>query len=572
MSRVQVSDLEVEAGTRVVFSNTYVTASAQHVVENMQEAHESTDSTSSNFDWSRTVHTIEDECAETLGVDAINNITNLSLEDNSSREETLLDSGENEVGGEEGQAPSIGPLAVDECFSVNTDGAVPTISELTQDHLDDVIQPEGESEVFEDARDKVSPCSDNSEVDEDWRNKDKHIFVLSEAGKPIYTLHGDEELIISLFGVMQALVSYVADSGDSIRSIRTSDTTIVFLNKPSLILVAVSRKGLSTQQLTVQLTYIYNQILSVLTLTQLTRIFEQRRNYDLRKMLSGSERLMNHLSSSMDTDPSFFLSSVRCLALVPAVRDVVSESIIRYCGKMKNVVFGVVVADNQLVTLVRMKKYFIHSADLHLLFNLINATESFKNSESWTPICLPKFDASGFLHAHVSYISDKVCLVLITIDRNAFFELSEARGKIKARIEKHNAMSAIITALETSPFNCTSIDLPELRYFLYKSKTSAQYTAPVPAACYHAQVEMKRLFSIFLSIQNRFQIATRPVKLCYRATAHEIVLAWCTQSFELYTVFSPTLTKLAVLTAVNKLLRWVKREEERLFILTAPTF
>ena len=74
----------------------------------------------------------------------------------------------------------------------------------------------------------------------------------------------------------------MADSGDSIRSIRTADTTIVFLNKPSLILVGVSRRGLSASQLTVQLTYIYNQILSVLTLTQLNRIFEARRNYDLR--------------------------------------------------------------------------------------------------------------------------------------------------------------------------------------------------------------------------------------------------------------------------------------------------
>lgn len=334
----------------------------------------------------------------------------------------------------------------------------------------------------------------------------------------------------------------------------------------------MSRTGLSAQQLTVQLTYMYNQILSVLTLTQLTRIFEQRRNYDLRRMISGSERLMHHLSASMDTDPSFFLSSVRCLELAPAVRDVVSESLIRYCGKMKNVVFGIVVAANQLITLVRMKKYCIHPADLHLLFNLINATESFKDSESWTPICLPKFDSSGFLHSHVSYISQDVCLMLITVDRNAFFELSAARGKIQERLEKHNVMTAISDALISSKYNCVVIELPEIRHFLYKSRTSAQYTEPVPAACYRAPEEMKRLFSIFLSIQNRFHTASRPVKLCYRATALELVLGWSTQAFELYAVFSPTYSKLSVLTAVNKLLRWVKKEEEKLFILTAPTF
>ena len=40
-----------------------------------------------------------------------------------------------------------------------------------------------------------------------------------------------------------------------------------------------------------------------------------------------------------------------------------------------------------------MKKYFIHPADLHLIFSLINSTESFKVSEAWIPMCLPKFDS-----------------------------------------------------------------------------------------------------------------------------------------------------------------------------------
>ena len=37
----------------------------------------------------------------------------------------------------------------------------------------------------------------------------------------------------------------------------------------------------------VQLTNVYNQILSVLTLRQLERIMNQRGNYDLRRLLGG---------------------------------------------------------------------------------------------------------------------------------------------------------------------------------------------------------------------------------------------------------------------------------------------
>ena len=74
-------------------------------------------------------------------------------------------------------------------------------------------------------------------------------------------------------------------------------------------------------------------------------------------------------------------------------RNNISTSISHAVARVRNTVFAILMARNQLITLVRMKKYFIHPADLHLIFNLVNSTESFKHSETWIPICLPKFDS-----------------------------------------------------------------------------------------------------------------------------------------------------------------------------------
>lgn len=60
---------------------------------------------------------------------------------------------------------------------------------------------------------------------------------------------------------------------------------------------------------------------------------------------------------------------------------------------LQNLVFAILIADNQLVTMVRMKKYSLQASDIHLIFNLVSASESFKAAESWTPICLPNFDS-----------------------------------------------------------------------------------------------------------------------------------------------------------------------------------
>ena len=52
---------------------------------------------------------------------------------------------------------------------------------------------------------------------ETWRSKRKHVFALSVAGKPIYTRYGNEDELVTLFGVMQALVSFIKDDDDSLR-------------------------------------------------------------------------------------------------------------------------------------------------------------------------------------------------------------------------------------------------------------------------------------------------------------------------------------------------------------------
>lgn len=45
-----------------------------------------------------------------------------------------------------------------------------------------------------------------------------------------------------------------------------------------------------------------------------------------------------------------------------------------------------------------------------------------------------------------------------------------------------------------------------------------------------------------------------------------------TAGFELYITFDALVTKQNSVNSVNKILRWMKKEEDRLFILSTPTF
>ncbi|XP_073820743.1 vacuolar fusion protein MON1 homolog [Musca autumnalis] len=420
--------------------------------------------------------------------------------------------------------------------------------------------------------------------DPTWKGQKKHIFILSEAGKPIYSLHGNEDKLAILFGIIQALVSFVENSQDAITSIKAKDVQFVFMVKSNLIFVAASRTHLSVAQLQMQLNDVHNQIISTLTYSQLTKIFNQRKNFDLRRLLEGSERLINNLLLNDSSGKkisnnvfAFLTNSIRILPLQSSVRSSISQAIKENCSKIKNLVFAILLAQNRLVSLVQMKKYSIHPADLRLIVNLIECSESFKPSENWTPICLPKFDMNGYLHAHVSYLEENspACLLLLSVDRDAFFVLSEAKQSITEKLKRSQCIEAINEAvLQTSrgKQQLNSIGIPELRHFVYKPKSAAQILCSEIIAPYTNLRDFERLESIYCDLLERIRSSKRPLKLILETRSNEVALAWSTEYYELFVVFDPLTQKSSVTKDVDKLIKWIEKEYDTYFIRTHPTF
>lgn len=75
----------------------------------------------------------------------------------------------------------------------------------------------------------------------------KHVFVLSSAGKPVFSLSGDEQHLSTLMGLIQGMLSLCIDcDGDDLESIVAGNRRFVFLRRGDLILVAVSSSSYRT--------------------------------------------------------------------------------------------------------------------------------------------------------------------------------------------------------------------------------------------------------------------------------------------------------------------------------------
>ncbi|KAG0265271.1 Vacuolar fusion protein mon1b [Mortierella polycephala] len=406
-----------------------------------------------------------------------------------------------------------------------------------------------------------------------WTSHRKHFFILSSAGKPIYARYGDESRISSYMGVIQALISFFADNDDSLRCINAGQHKFVFLLKSPLYLVCVSRSGESESQLRDQLGYLYSQIISVLTHSQMTRIFEQRNNFDLRGLIGGTEIFLDSLGKLMNTYSGFMLGAIQCLTIPRELRDRVGVVLGR--AKCKPLLYAILLTPTQLITLLRPRTHSMHPSDLHLIFNLLSGSTTFESSESWTPICLPKFNNKSFLHAYICYIAKRVCMLLISPDKDSFFEMSNVKQKVVRELEAGGMLASLesfAAAGTRGGFAVGDTGIPGLRHFLYKSRTNVQYTMPELSDLYTSLSSKKRLLRQYQHMNERMHRKSRPLKLFFHVGEHETMLGWITPNFELYAVFGPLVSKSAVVLMSNKLLKWIRRQEDNLLILNSPSF
>ena len=349
-----------------------------------------------------------------------------------------------------------------------------------------------------------------------WVNHSKHFFILSSAGKPIYTKYGDDMKLATLFGITQAIISFIAEDGDTIRSIRAGDHLFAFLLRGPIYLVAVAKTGENEYQLRDQLQYLYSHIVSVLTLTQITRIFQQRNNYDLRNLLSNSDNLMlDGLARNMDRNPAHMLGSIQCLRLSPSARATIGQVI--HDARIPDLLYAIMLAGDRIITLVRPRRHSLHPSDLHLLFNMVNAVTSFRSApESWAPVCLPKFNSRGFLYVHVSFLEQTdVCLLLLSNERDRFFDLSDTRTKILDGLKETGTWPELLEAIPKSDYSIADVGVPGLRHFIYMSRSTMQFTAPRMEAPYHTHEEQLRLIRFYQHMHYRAHARARPRRIHY---------------------------------------------------------
>ncbi|KAI4150572.1 MAG: hypothetical protein LQ340_003992 [Diploschistes diacapsis] len=425
-----------------------------------------------------------------------------------------------------------------------------------------------------------------------WRSKRKHYLILSAAGKPIYNRHGSDNLISGSIGIIQTILSFFEGFDDQLKSFTAGGSRFVVITRGPLYLVAITKLGESDSQLRVQLEALYMQILSTLTLPTLSNLFSKRPSTDLRRPLEGTESLLSALADSFTRgSPPALLSALECLKIKKRHREAINQTLLK--NKCKDLLYGLIVAGGRLVSVVRPRTHSLHPGDLQLIFNMLFEAGGVKASEgeNWIPMCLPGFNKNGYLYMYVSFLDvpeerereevqqssttseDRIAMLLISANKESFYELREMRDKIVEDLEETGELSIIKSAVLAGRPSATDI-LPGtmLQHFLYKSRSNLQYFMPSYKPTFNTLLERRRLLSLYHTLHSSLHSKPTHQKVHYILSREFSALAWATPVFELYCVASPTTARNALAQSANRLVQWVRREEERIFIIGGAIF
>ncbi|KAI2633618.1 vacuolar fusion protein MON1 [Hypomontagnella submonticulosa] len=439
--------------------------------------------------------------------------------------------------------------------------------------------------------DDIPDESEKDWSDEDrlklWKSKLKHFMILSSAGKPIYSRHGDLGLINSSMGVVQTIISFYEGAKNPLLGFTAGSTRFVVVTEGPLYFVAISRLGESDSQLRAQLDALYMQILSTLTLPTLTNIFANRPSTDLRKPLQGTESLLSSLADSFTRgSPSALLGALECLRLRKSHRHAINNAFLR--TRTEKLLYGLIVAGGKLVSVIRPRRHSLHPSDLQLIFNMLFESGGIKagGGENWIPLCLPAFNNRGYLYMYVSFLdvepeserdtsaaSEEIAIILISPDKESFFALQQMRDDVVAELKKRGHIDIIKTAAQQGRPKMNDIAPgAHISHFLFKSRANVQFCMPSLLPTFSSLISHRRLMSLYHNLHSTIHAKHTHVKVLHCVGEDTTSLAWITPIFEFYCVAGPNASRTVITQGANKIIQWAKREEERLFIIGGGVF
>ena len=265
------------------------------------------------------------------------------------------------------------------------------------------------------SRDRHDDSNENASMlpdSEEWTGKELHLFIVTDAGKPVYSRYGAVHKLSPILCTCVAILGHMESLNEELNHFRAGSHTFVFLPKKPFVFIAVSKSSLPVSYLFKQLNFLYSLFLSLFS-ENLIHQLSMRPSCDFRQIAEGTRPAW---------DPAFIFA--------PAIP-------VRYCSKelrhvleehfqhLQSCKLSMLMYKNRVMTIGSCT---CDPLSLRLIVDLL-WTPAFQTGESWTPFFMR--DSTDVMH-HLYINKDKnsdFSIVLLCADSDGLVAYHTAAVK-----------------------------------------------------------------------------------------------------------------------------------------------
>ena len=312
---------------------------------------------------------------------------------------------------------------------------------------DDIILDKKKSNELTEKLVKKTKNNSKMNLDEFYMKK-RHFLIMSDGGKPVYSRYGDPIENNSIFATLSAMITkftiFNNDNSfkENINIIANNKNKIVFLKKGHLIFIALSKKDDCISLLYSQLEYLYNQLMSILTISFYSKLEDNPSNC-LRTM-SGTENLFEQIIQYSSHSFISLFNSCQVMNYIEG-RDKLNQIAEEYRG---DALYCIIMTPYEIIALARSNKINVVSSDLVLIQNLIFCQEMLRSHESYVPICLPGISEQGYIQFYSNFSEENIGVIFVTenMDPTYFVIFQEQYNNLYERLIEENYIEKIMNS------------------------------------------------------------------------------------------------------------------------------
>lgn len=335
------------------------------------------------------------------------------------------------------------------------------------DLLHGMTSPQSESPTFKPAPGVQSVYSlekENDITSIDFHKKKRHVIVMTEAGKPVYTRYGDEAELSPVVATLNVIVNKLrairgSDNLLPLRRIETNVNKTLVFSKYGLFSVVITKDKNDHDLVLSRLSdAIFHQILCSITNSFVERL-EKNPSLNPGQNLESYHPVMAWTFGAGLNSYSVLFNAFMAFPLNISSRKKIKETMGLF--KAEGIIFKMLVTQQNVICMEN-DEYSLTAEDINALFHLIHAQCRTPNVDYWIPVCLPSIAPEGYLNMYYRNLEGAMGVLLLSSSGDNIADAVQMCQKIEISLAEEKATEMIkkyskLLPLEPKAFGFTNI-------------------------------------------------------------------------------------------------------------------